>query len=518
MTDLKHLRVLIIEDSEQDAEIMNFQLRLYGFIPFAAQVDSAEKLHEQIAAATWDIALTDYNMPGFSAIDALNILKESSQDIPVIIVSGAIGEEVAIQAMKSGARDYVNKNHLARLGPVVERELLEAQHRKNAKRSEAELKRTQIDFQTLANSIPQLTWMTDSKGSIFWYNQRWFDYTGTTPEQMKSLGWQEFQHADHIERVAEKFRHSWETGEPWEDTFPLRGKDGQWRWFLARALPVKDAKGEIVRWFGTNTDINEQLRIQENLTKTEKALREALAARDEFLSLASHELKTPLSRLRLQIQTFKRNAKKETPDAFSFTRIQRLVEQADHQVSLLVQLMDDMLDVSSIQSGKLSIQPQNLGLCELVKEVIDRLRPEMIKARTPPTLECLSPNLQGSWDRTRIEQVVTNLLNNSMRYGHGHPVLIRLEKRGDWAKLSIKDEGIGIPQESQDRIFNRFERAISGNEVAGMGLGLFISQHIVNAHKGRIWVESEPSRGATFFVELPLSSHVSESTDLEEAV
>ena len=124
-------------------------------------------------------------------------------------------------------------------------------------------------FATLADNISQLAWMADSSGSIFWYNKRWFDYTGTTLEQMQGWGWTKVHHPDHVERVVERIRNSFESGEPWEDTFPLRSVNGDFRWFLSRAMPIRDAGGEIIRWFGTNTDITEQQLIEERLRESE---------------------------------------------------------------------------------------------------------------------------------------------------------------------------------------------------------------------------------------------------------
>lgn len=128
-----------------------------------------------------------------------------------------------------------------------------------------ELLQSQRHFAALAQNIPQLAWMADSKGWIFWYNQRWYDYTGTTLEQMQGWGWRDVHHPDHVERVAQKVQHSWDTGEPWEDTFPLRGKDGNYRWFLSRAQPMRDKDGKLVLWCGTNTDITEEREANERI-------------------------------------------------------------------------------------------------------------------------------------------------------------------------------------------------------------------------------------------------------------
>jgi PAS domain S-box-containing protein len=126
------------------------------------------------------------------------------------------------------------------------------------KRTEEALRESEARFRMLADNMSQLAWMADERGSIFWYNRRWYDYTGTTLDEMEGWGWTKVHHADHVDRVVARIQQSWTTGEPWEDTFPLRDKDGDYRWFLSRALPIRDAQGRVIRWFGTSTDITEQ--------------------------------------------------------------------------------------------------------------------------------------------------------------------------------------------------------------------------------------------------------------------
>lgn len=229
----------------------------------------------------------------------------------------------------------------------------------------------------------------------------------------------------------------------------------------------------------------------------------AIRARDEFVSVASHELKTPLTSLQLQVEGLRR-ALARGRDATTDERVRKFSEQTSRQTARLGQLVDDMLDLSRIATGKFAIDPGPMDLATTVQEVVDRLRPQLEAANGEVRLR-LEP-APGQWDRQRLEQVVSNLLTNAMRYGKGAPVTVELRRLPDAVLLTVRDQGIGIASRDLGRIFERFERAISASEVSGLGLGLFISRQIVDAHHGRIWAESELGKGAAFHVRLPLKA------------
>ncbi|RYZ63237.1 MAG: HAMP domain-containing histidine kinase, partial [Proteobacteria bacterium] len=229
-----------------------------------------------------------------------------------------------------------------------------------------------------------------------------------------------------------------------------------------------------------------------------------IRARDEFLSVASHELKTPLTALKLQLQMRLRSLSQGKSEPFALEKLTPLFENDARQINRITRLIDDMLDISRISSGRLTITPEIFDLNELVKEVVDRNRVHLQAYGSDIQFQG-GGEVTGYWDRFRIEQVVTNLLTNAVKYGNHLPVIIRVFKTTDErAELVVRDQGIGIAPADQNRIFNRFERAVSPNEVSGLGLGLYISKQIVEDHGGEILVQSEVGRGSEFRVRLNL--------------
>ncbi|MBB3102947.1 hybrid sensor histidine kinase/response regulator [Azomonas macrocytogenes] len=246
----------------------------------------------------------------------------------------------------------------------------------------------------------------------------------------------------------------------------------------------------------------EQEVLLDELRSTQTELEQAVRMRDDFMSMVSHELKTPLNTLILEVQLRKLQLSKHNLAAFSEDRLQAMVEKDERQIRSLIRLIDDMLDVSRIRTGKLSIRPTYFDLAQLVGKVVESFFQQMAINGCELTFQC-SESLPGVWDEFRIEQVLANLLTNAARYGVGKPVEVRAYSVTHGVCLEVRDYGIGINPANLERIFHQFERGDGSENSAGLGLGLFIADQIVKAHGGRIEVQSTEGQGARFCVILP---------------
>ncbi len=236
--------------------------------------------------------------------------------------------------------------------------------------------------------------------------------------------------------------------------------------------------------------------------ETAKA-KEEIKVRDEFISIASHELKTPLTTTLLKLQTALHNVRNVSLANFSVQNLLSMLESAEHQTQRLSKMINDLLNVSLIRTGRLELELEETDLSVITKEIKDRFAERIEKDNINVKLEAGEPII-GKFDKLRIEQVLTNLISNAFKYGGGKPVEIKVKKDGSKAKIIIADHGIGIPDKEKDKIFELFERGNHNNSYKGLGVGLYITNKIVNAHKGKIFVDSKEGKGSIFTIELPL--------------
>lgn len=351
------------------------------------------------------------------------------------------------------------------------------------------LRQSEAQFRTLANSIPQLAWMARPDGDIFWYNQRWYDYTGVTLEQVRGWGWRSVHDPDELPRVMTSIKRSFASGEPWEETFPLRRHDGEMRWHLTRMLPVRDDQGSVVLWFGTNTDVTEQ--------------REAARRKDEFLAILAHELRNPLAPLRTSLELMRVAADDAT-----------LMEEARatmvRQVDQMVRLIDDLLDVSRITRDKIRLQKARVELAAVVQSALETVQPLMRGAGHGLTVTLPEEPIFLHADPARLTQVLANLLNNAVKYmDAGGRIWLSASRQHDTVMLSVKDTGIGIPADRLTSIFDMFAQVggLQERSRSGLGIGLTLVKCLVELHGGTVEARSDgPAAGSEFIVRLPLDN------------
>lgn len=287
--------------------------------------------------------------------------------------------------------------------------------------------------------------------------------------------------------------------------------------FLHKPLEIHAVKSKVnvfVDLFCQRKILKEQLEALERsrqeqevllkkLQATQNELQHAVRMRDDFMSIVSHEVRTPLNGLILETQLRKLHLARDNADAFSLDKMRGMVERDERQIQSLIRLIEDMLDVSRIRTGKLSIRPSQFDLTQLVANLLDNFAPQIAAAECSVSLHATEP-VVGTWDEFRVEQVIANLVSNALRYGGRGPIEVSVYAHKGAALVEVRDHGIGISKENQARIFQQFERVSATHVVAGLGLGLFISEQIVAAHGGSITVQSALGEGSTFTVSLPL--------------
>ncbi|HXA51803.1 MAG TPA: PAS domain-containing protein [Candidatus Acidoferrum sp.] len=351
-----------------------------------------------------------------------------------------------------------------------------------------QLEESERQFRTLADSIPHLAWMANSDGHIFWYNRRWYEYTGTRPGEMEGWGWQKVHDPDVLPQVIERWKLCLERGEPFEMVLPIKGANGQFRQFLTRTEPVKDSRGKVVRWFGTATDITAQRRTEEQLRRANREL-------EEFAYVASHDLQEPLRMVSIYTHLILRGPGYEDP---AFTKYAGFVRQG---VARMEALINDLLTFS--RTAHTVEQPVGTAdLSAALGEAISVLRSRIDESRAIIVAPAL-PRVRG--ETNQLAHVFQNLLSNSLKYRNPqHPPEIRISvlSDGDRRVVAVRDNGIGFDQQHATRIFGLFKR-LHRDEYPGTGLGLAICQRIVERYGGRIWAESKSGEGATFYLCLP---------------
>lgn len=496
-------RVVLADDN---ADMRAYIGRMLGAgYEVEAYADGKQAL-EAIRRRLPDIVISDVMMPVMSGFELLAALRGDvrTRALPIVMVSARAGEEARVEGIEAGADDYLVKPFSARelLARVRTQWTLAQMRQEVARQAErvARLAGEQQWLEAVLDRSPMPLVLFEPEGGRATFANRAADTMagGTFP-----LGIPREEYPQHYRLTDEHEREL--PLDQWPAVRATRGEKVERQmvvWHSSAGRFPMLVSGE---WLPATSDhVAAVVLAFQDVTELVRAIR----ARDEFLSIASHELKTPLTSLRMQVQLRERALAKGNLSAFAPEALARTLASDLRQIDRLTRLVDDILDVSRISTGRFALAiGEPLDLVALVRDVLERSAAALATARCPVTMDAPAP-VRGRWDRGRIEQVVLNLLTNAWKYGGGKPIHCVVRSLGDRAVLAIRDGGLGISAGDQKRIFQVFERAVSKDEVSGLGLGLYIARRIVEAHGGTIRVESEIGKGATFTVELPFEPKV----------
>jgi PAS domain S-box-containing protein len=370
---------------------------------------------------------------------------------------------------------------------------------RGALRPRGEAADVERNLRRILDGMPQLVWSTRPDGYHDFYNRRWYEYTGADPAVTRGAGWNDPLHPDDQQRSWERWQRSLETGEDYEIEYRFRRADGEYRWFLGRALPLRDEGGRIVRWFGTCTDVDDQKRLEQRRAEVLAQAEATSRLKDEFLAIVSHELRTPLTAIlgwaRIQ----------RTRPELAAKAIQVIERNAEAQAKLI----EEILETSRIVTGKIRLHPGRADPNDIVRAAVDTIGPaaDAKGVALDVSLDPDVPRLAGDVDRLR--QVVLNLLVNALKFTpSGGRVSVRTDAAArSSVVITVADTGTGIAADFLPHVFERFRQGegATTRQHGGLGLGLSIVKHLVELHGGTISAASEgEGRGATFAVRLPV--------------
>ena len=542
------LRILLLEDSLLDAELIHALLNEGGIACEQVHVKTQAEFQTALEQDGFDLILSDYSLPGFDGITALEIAQHHCPDIPFIFVTATMGEEVAIETLKRGATDYVLKQRLERLVPSVRRALREAQYQRACKLAEAELYRREQEFRALAENSPDVIARIDRELRYCYVNPATEITTGIPLEKWIGKSVAEMGYPEELATWQAKLRQVFATGVGCWMEFDFPGSKGR-TYYQTRIVPEYTENGTVQSLLTIGRDVTDYklaeqaLRINEaQLRQQKEELEQANRIKDEFLAVLSHELRSPLN----AILGWAKILRTRTLDA---TSLSRALETIERNANLQTQLIEDLLDVSRIISGKLTLRPYPTNLIPAIEAAIDTMRlaaqaksidlqftilnsglatEDKITSRQgefslPPQSTIQKPKFLVLGDPNRLQQIVWNLLSNAIKFTpHGGLVEVNLEwvdegaleqgSKGEnslasYARISVRDTGMGINADFIPYVFESFRQADGSTtrKHGGLGLGLAIVRHLVELHGGTVSAQSSGEKqGATFTVQLPL--------------
>ncbi len=351
------------------------------------------------------------------------------------------------------------------------------------------LKTSENNFKELANSVPQIVWTATPGGDHDYFNERWYEYSGYPKDINKNSAWTDIIYLDDRDIVFSTWKNALHTGKDFEIEYRFKDTDETntkgYRWFLIRAVAVKNKNNQIIKWIGTSTDIDDFKELQKQ--------------KDTFLGIASHELKTPLTSLKLYTNFIEKNLRLSGD-----TKNVNVVVKMNEQINKLNTLITDLLDVTKIQNGKIVMNEDVFDFDELIDNIIEEQqmssRHHLILKKSSPVIGTVKA------DRERIAQVMSNLINNAIKYSpDADKIILYANANEHTISFAVEDFGIGIPEKKLQKVFDQYYRVIGNDEntYPGLGLGLYISSEIINRSGGKMFVNSTEGKGSVFSFELP---------------
>lgn len=490
--------ILIVDDNQSNLYSLQKLLESKDF-----KVETAGSGEEALGKALkndYALIILDVQMPdmdGFEVAESLSGYSKT-KDIPIIFLSAVNTDKKFItRGYASGAKDYVTKPVDSEILLLKVKTFYNLQEqniamKKTQQNLELEVKgrresqvtmKSQIDhFHLMLESLPQIAFTLNEDGIVDFVNGKWYQYSENEQNFPES-------HPDDV-NIREEFERCKRKGKALELEVRIKNIISlDYRYHLLRVTPVYD-EDRIKNWVGTFTDIDDQKKIEKE--------------KDEFLSIASHELKTPLTSIKAYVQLLERKLKldKESSEAGFVTKLQGQIEK-------LNALITDLLDVSKIENGKLKINKKPVNLETVISNAIDTIQQTHEERKVKIEREGVKPDILIPLDEIRIEQVLINFLTNAIKYSpHNNQVIITtfVDEEAQEVRVSVTDFGIGIPDFKQDAVFKKFYRVEESSlQFQGMGIGLFICSEIIKQHHGTVGVSSVLNEGSTFYFTLPLN-------------
>ncbi|MEK7795801.1 MAG: response regulator [Candidatus Hydrogenedentota bacterium] len=498
------IRILHLDDNPRDVELIRGLLEADEFDCEVLRVDMRENFEAALSKGSFDLILCDFNLPQYSGFSALKFVKENYLDTPVILVTGTLSEEDAVNCLKLGAADFVLKQRLVRLVPSVKRALREVEQERQRRQAEQKLQEEERRFRLIAENVTDLITLVDTEGRRIYSNPACSVLMAAETLQTGADAFGGL-HFDDQERVRRAFAETAATGMGERTEYRIVAQKGSVHDIESQSSAIRDASGRITSVLIVGRDITERKQQEQDRLAREIA-EQANAAKSAFLATMSHEIRTPM------------NGVVGIVDLLSKTNLQPyqtdLVDTMRESAYSLLTVIDDILDFSKIEAGKLELELEPVPVTRVVEAACDTLQP--LAMRKLVELFLYTDPALPDWvlcDSMRLRQVLSNLVGNAIKFSSGQARDGRVRVRAEWdgaasmLHLTVKDNGIGIASEMIGKLFTPFtqEDRSTTRRFGGSGLGLSICKRLVTLMNGAIEVESEPGRGSTFSVALPMS-------------